>query len=165
MIIGSSTRHRASGHMVGLRECRGGGDAVCLEEVERNMYAPFITVTSATVREGMLDEYRELNGRITEAVADREPRIIAFHVFLSEDERSIAGIQFHPDPESFEFHLEAVKDLIASASGILEVYEYKVLGPSSDIADRVIDSLADSGVRVERFPNHVGGFTRSSPDE
>lgn len=126
------------------------------------MSGPFITVTSAKVREGKLDEYIELNRRITETVEAREPRIIAFHVFLGQDQDTIVGLQFHPDPQSFEFHLEVVQDLIANASDILEVHEYKVLGAFTETVSGMIESMIGSGVSVEHLPGHVGGFTRSS---
>ncbi len=126
------------------------------------MPAPFITVTSARVKEGKLAAYMELNRRITEAVEAEEPRIIAFHVMINDDRDRFVGLQFHPDAESMEFHLETVRELISEAGDLLDIDEYKVLGASSEIVDGLMESMAESGIKVEHFPNHLGGFTRSS---
>lgn len=129
------------------------------------MTAPFITVTSARVKEGKLADYEELNRAITELVETEEPRIIAFHVMLTEDRDRLVGMQFHPDAQSMEFHLETIGELIADISDILEVEEFKVLGQSSEIIDGIMKTMAESGIKVEHVPHHLGGFTRSSASE
>lgn len=126
------------------------------------MSEPFITLTSARVKEGKLADYLELNRRITERVEAKEPRVIAFHVMLDQDQERFVGLQFHPDAASMEFHLEVVRELIAGAGDMLTIDEFKVLGMSSEVVDRLMESSAESGVKVEHFPIHVGGFTRSS---
>lgn len=129
------------------------------------MTAPFITVTSARVKEGKLADYEKLNRAITELVETEEPRIIAFHVMLTEDRDRLVGMQFHPDAQSMEFHLETIGELIADVSDILEVEEFKVLGQSSEIIDGIMKTMAESGIKVEHVPHHLGGFTRSSASE
>lgn len=129
------------------------------------MTAPFITVTSARVKEGKLADYEKLNRAITELVETEEPRIIAFHVMLTEDRDGLVGMQVHPDAQSMEFHLETIGELIADVSDILEVEEFKVLGQSSEIIDGVMKTMAESGIKVEHVPHHLGGFTRSSASE
>lgn len=122
-------------------------------------------MTSARVKEGKLADYEQLNRAITELVETEEPRIIAFHVMLTEDRDRLVGMQFHPDSQSMEFHLETVGELIADISDILEVEEFKVLGQSSEIIDGIMKTMAESGIKVEHVPHHLGGFTRSSASE
>lgn len=126
------------------------------------MSAPFITFTLGRVREGKLAAYRQLNRQITDRVKSQEPRVIAFHVMASEDGTRFLGMQFHPDAQSMEFHLQVVRELIQNAGDYLEIEEYRVLGPSSDVIDRLMGTIAESGVNVDHFPNHLAGFTRSS---
>lgn len=78
---------------------------------ELGVTAPFITVTSARVKEGKLADYEKLNRSLTELVETEEPRIVAFHVMLTEDRDRLIGMQFHPDAQSMEFHLETVGEL------------------------------------------------------
>jgi quinol monooxygenase YgiN len=129
---------------------------------ELQVTEPLITFTSARVKEGKLADYERLNRAITELVEAKEPRIIAFHVMATEDRDSFVGMQFHPDAQSMEFHLETVRELIADASDILEIEEFKVLGRSSEVIDGLMKTMAESGIKVEHLPHHMGGFTRSS---
>lgn len=121
------------------------------------------TVHHIHIRQGQGGaDYERLNRAITALVEAEEPRIIAFHVMLTEDRERLVGMQFHPDAQSMEFHLETVKELIANASDILEIEEFQVLGQSSEVIDGLMKTMAESGIKVEHVPHHLGGFTRSS---
>jgi len=126
------------------------------------MSAPLITITAGRVREGKLAEYRRLNARITEFVEAQEPRVIAFHVMLSEDGGRFVGLQVHPDAASMELHMQVAGGLIREAGDVLQVETFTVLGSSSEAFDKMMSSLASAGVAVQHLPDHVNGFTRSS---
>ena len=126
------------------------------------MSGPFITITSGRVRQGRLAEYRELNAAITALVEEREPRMIAFHVMLSEDGERFTGVQFHPDVQSMEFHVQVAGEVIRKAGELLQVETFTVLGPSNESFDSYMKALADSGIAVQHLPDHLRGFTRSS---
>lgn len=129
------------------------------------MPAPFITLTFGRIKDGRRNDFETSSAAIAELVEEREPRVIAFHSMLTEDGDRFAGIQFHPDPDSLVFHLQVVKDAVAGISGSLEIEEFKVLGPSNDTIDQMMKGMADAGMKVEHFPSHVSGFTRSAAAE
>jgi hypothetical protein len=126
------------------------------------MSAPLITLTAGRIKEGALGDYRRLNARITEFVRAEEPRVIAFHVMLSEDGTRFAGVQVHPDVQSMELHMQVAGELIRDAGDVLQVESFTVLGPSSAAFDKMMSSLEAAGVAVQHLPEHLGGFTRSS---
>lgn len=130
--------------------------------MERTGRGPFITLTVAKVKDGKHAEFEKLNRAITDRVKAEEPRVIAFHVMASEDRERFVGMQFHPDAQSMEFHLETVRELIANSGEVLEIHEFKVLGESSQVIDAMMASMAESGIEVEHLPHHLTGFTRSS---
>ncbi len=129
------------------------------------MSAPFVTLTFGRIKEGKLEDFRRSNQLIATLVEENEPRVIAFHAMLTEDGTRFAGMQFHPDAASLEFHLQVVRDAVAEIGSSLEIEEFKVLGPSSDAIDAMMQAMAGAGIRVEHLPDHVAGFTRSSAAE
>lgn len=126
------------------------------------MSAPFVTLTFGRIKEGKLEDFRRLNRQIVELVEKNEPRVIAFHALLSEDGERVAGMQFHPDAASMEFHLRVVRQATAEAADVLEIEEFKVLGQSSEVIEGLMKAMGEAGVKVEHLPVHVGGFTRSA---
>ena len=126
------------------------------------MSGPFIAITSGRIREGKLAGYRELNAAITARVDEQEPRVIAFHVMLSEDGERFTSVQVHPDVQSMEFHIKVVGDLIKGAGELIQVETFTVLGASNESFDAYMKAMADSGITIRHLPNHLRGFTRSS---
>ena len=124
------------------------------------MSGPFITLTFGRIKEGMLQDYERSSAAAARLVEEKEPRVIALHSLLTEDGVRFAAMQFHPDAESMVCHLQVVKDAIVDISGLVEIEEFKVMGPSNETIDGVMKAMANAGVDVERFPNHVAGFTR-----
>lgn len=129
------------------------------------MPAPFITLTFGTIIDGRLEDFEHSNRAIAELVEAKEPRVIAFHAFLSEDGKRFAGMQFHPDAASMAFHLQLIREAVEDISGSLRIEEFKVLGPSNEMIDGMLASMADAGITVEHLPDHGAGFTRSSADD
>jgi len=126
------------------------------------MATPFITLTFGRIKEGKREDFERSNKTIVELVADQEPRVIAFHAFLTEDRDRFAGLQLHPDTESLVFHMQVVKDAVEEISATLEIEAFKVLGPSNEMIDRMMKTMSENGIEVEHLPNHTAGFTRSA---
>ena len=72
------------------------------------MSAPFIVKTVSKIQDGKAAAYRPLAEEICRLAEEHEPRLLAFHVFVTEDEGSEVVIQVHPDAESMQHHLEAL---------------------------------------------------------
>ena len=125
------------------------------------MSSPFITLTFGKIRDGRRQDFERANSTISNLVENSEPRVIAFHALLSQNGERFAGLQFHPDAESMVFHMQVVRDAVEDISGTLEIEEFRVLGPSNEAIDTLMEAMSHGGVKVEHLPNHVAGFTRS----
>jgi len=128
----------------------------------RSVSAPFVTLTFGKVKEGKLADFRRVNNEIAALVERQEPRVVAFHAMLTDDGQRFAGMQFHPDADSMLLHLSVVSEAVKQMADVLEVEDFKVLGPSNEAIDGLLRAMAAAGVRTEHLPVHVGGFTRSS---
>lgn len=126
------------------------------------MSAPFITLTFGSIREGNREAFERSNKTIAQLVEDQEPRVVAFHAYLTENGERFVGLQFHPDADSMVHHLQVVREAVEDISGTLEIEEFRVLGPSNETIDGMIKTMSEAGVNVAHLPNHVAGFTRSN---
>lgn len=129
------------------------------------MSQPFIFIGTHALREGQLHEYeryfREFASDVVEA---KEPRLLAFNGYASEDGRETTVVQVHPDADSMLFHMSLVTDhvsdayerFLAGTAGI-EIY-----GEPNEATLEMVKQLAGSGVPVRVKPLGIGGFTRTT---
>src|SRR5260370_14031445 len=73
------------------------------------MPGPFIFVATNKVREGRLEGEKQRVPGWIEFIHSNEPRLIAFHEYLSEDGTEVEYVQVHPDTDSFENHMRVVE--------------------------------------------------------
>jgi hypothetical protein len=73
------------------------------------MSGPFIFVATNKVREGGLEGEKQVVPGWIEFIHSNEPRLIAFHEYLSEDGTEVAYFEIHPDADSFENHMRVVE--------------------------------------------------------
>ena len=73
------------------------------------MPGPFIFVAANKVREGRLEDEKQRVPGWVEFIHSNEPRLIAFHEYLSADGTEVEYVQVHPDTDSFENHMRVVE--------------------------------------------------------
>lgn len=127
------------------------------------MSGRFIFIGTHTLKEGKLEDYRLYLKELVELVETKEPRLIAFNVYFSEDGSKVTGVQVHPDAASMEFHMQVVGDHIREAYKFLEKTDsIEIYGTPGDGMVEMMRQVAGPGVPVTVKPNHGGGFARSS---
>jgi len=128
------------------------------------MAAPFMLVSTFKVKHGSLDDLRGYCPGITDLVQAKEPRVIALHIFLSDDGTELSTLHLHPDVASMEFHMQVQQDnweeTFSRSATMLEgvrVDFYGALPPESALA-----SFRRAGSEVGIKPVHLAGFTRAA---
>ena len=123
------------------------------------MTGPFVIKATSRINEGQAAAYRPLAQEICRRVEEQEPRILAFNIWVSEDEDIEVVLQVHPDAESLEYHLRTLGDLVRQTFEYTDFVSLEVYGPPSDRLRRMFDE--ESGdVSVTYYPTHWGGLTR-----
>lgn len=127
------------------------------------MTGPFIYIGTTTIKSGKIDEARKRITELVDFVETNEPRMIAFHCFLDNEESKLTVLQVHPDSASMEFHMQVNAKHFATA------FDYLDAQVSEQFYGMVSESLAselakwdEPGVAVTLMPVHEGGFTRTS---
>ena len=127
------------------------------------MPGPFIFIATNKLKEGKLEDERRRVPGLSEFIAAREPRLIAFNEYASEDGTEVSVVQVHPSADSFEFHMGVVRERAerAYAETLEATTNVQVYGTPSDSVLQMLEQQAGSGVALSVHPYHLGGFTRS----
>jgi hypothetical protein len=125
------------------------------------MPGPFIFVATNKIREGKLEDERQRVPGWIEFIRSNEPRLFAFHEYLSEDGTEVEFVQVHPDTDSFENHMGVVESSGRSYTDSLEgTTAIRIYGTPSQAILEMLAQAAGSGIPMTVLPEHLGGFTR-----
>jgi short chain dehydrogenase len=126
-----------------------------------HMPGPFIFVATNKVREGRLEGEKQRVPGWIKFIHSNEPRLLAFHEYLSEDGTEVEYVQVHPDTDSFEHHLRVVERSGRSYTETLDgTTNIRIYGAPSKAILEMLSQAAGSGVPTTVLPEHLGGFTR-----
>jgi hypothetical protein len=128
------------------------------------MSGPFIFIATNRLKPGKLEAERERVSELSDFIEAKEPRLIAFNEYASEDGGEVEVVQVHPDAASMEFHMGAVEKRAARAySETLEATtSIQVYGTPSEAVLKMLSHQAGSGVPLTVKRHYLGGFTRAA---
>jgi hypothetical protein len=127
------------------------------------MSEPFIFIATNKVGAGKAeDERRRAPGWIT-FIQQNEPRLLAFHEYLSEDGTEAEFVQVHPDVESFEHHMRVLAERSdMSYTDTLEgTTSIRIYGTPSEAVLEMLARSAGPDVAIMVLSDHLAGFTRT----
>lgn len=131
------------------------------------MSQPFIFISTFRLKQGTLDAFREMCHGLVEFVESREPRVIAFNLYASEDGTEVSNVQVHPDADSLVSHMQLLREHISGAGGdegpIDVTTSNQIYGVPSDAVLDVLKEF-DPDVQPTIKPLPLAGFTRRAPD-
>jgi hypothetical protein len=123
------------------------------------MSAPFIVKTVSRIHTGKGAAYRPLAEEICRLAEEREPRLLAFHIFVNEDETSEVVIQIHPDAESMQHHLEVLGRKVRETAEYTDFESLEIYGQPNDAILEWLPRVTE-GISFTLHPMQWGGFTR-----
>lgn len=124
------------------------------------MSTPLLHIFSARIQDGHLAAYRQY-AREHAAFAERAHRdVLAFHLYLSEDQRTVHAVQLHPDADSMDLWMKAV----VAEHGVT-AYEHLERGSERSLAygplnTPTLEGMHQFRVELTHSPEHLAGFTR-----
>jgi len=127
------------------------------------MAGPFILIARNRSNPGRLEAEKARVPGLVDFIEAREPRLVAFNEYANEAGTEVAVVQIHPDTDSFEFHMEAVRDrafrayqeTLDATTGI------EVFGSPTPRIMEMLRQAAGGGVQYRLHLHHLGGFTRA----
>ena len=123
------------------------------------MAGPFIVKTVSRIHPGKAAEYRHLVEEICSLAEQREPRLLAFHIYVTDDESSEVVVQVHPDAESMQHHLQQLGEKVRATAEFTDFESLEIYGELNDALRQWLPHVTE-GITFTHHPTHWGGFTR-----
>jgi quinol monooxygenase YgiN len=122
---------------------------------------PIVVVDTWRIREGKLDVFKDAAREFVDFVAENEPQLIAYSVYVDDESNSSTVVQIHPDSKSIEFHLNVAGPQFGR---FMELYEsggrIEIHGrPADHVLERMRQMAQQLGVTVI-VKEHYAGFAR-----
>ena len=97
------------------------------------MVEPLIFISTITLKEGKLEDFKHYSEELAKFVEENEPRIIHFEQYINEDGTEVTGVQIHPDEDSMMFHMQVAAERMAQASEFIDaITSLHIYGTPSD---------------------------------
>jgi hypothetical protein len=133
------------------------------------MSKPLIFISTWKIKEGRLEDYKQFAKEFIEHVKAKEPQLIAFNIFLNEDESEMTSIQIHPDAASMDFHMQVLEQALGEdmrewveRADFLEPKHIEIYGTPNAALLEADQPKVEAGIPRSVKPLHLAGFTRST---
>jgi hypothetical protein len=128
------------------------------------MSEPIIYLDTSEVREGALEDLKAAIKELADLVEQSEPRILAYHVYLSTDGKRMIVLHLHRDSSSLEFHMEVAGPAFRRFADLITLSAIDIYGSPSEKALRQLQEkaqvLGSGQVVVHELQ---AGFSRFEP--
>ena len=123
--------------------------------------APFFFINTHKIQAGKADEFRAYAKKYVKLVADEEPQLIGFNLYINEDGTEFSCVQVHPNAASMGRHMEVVQAHMEEAYEYIEAGHdrFHVFGAPIDGLLQALEQIPGSGVSVTT--GFAGGFLRT----
>lgn len=123
-----------------------------------------IYVDHSKISDGKFDELRAAVTELAAFIESREPQLLAYHVYLSEDRAQMSVVHLHRDAESLKVHLKIGGPVFARFADLLTLESIDIYGTPDEVLmaelRKKAQLLGSGTVRVHAL--HAG-FDRIAP--
>ena len=124
------------------------------------MVVPLIFITTLTIKEGKLEDFKHYSEEMGKFVEANEPRIIHFEQYINEDGTEVTGVQIHPDEDSMAFHMQVAGERMGQAYEFIDaVKSLQIYGEPSDAFVEQMKPASEPGYPVI-IKSKFAGFNR-----
>jgi hypothetical protein len=115
-------------------------------------------ISHSRIKPGRLEEFKAFTEKFCRWVDEREPRILAFNVYIDEAGEHYTSVQIHPDAESMEHHMRVLGQEIMATFEFVESDSVEIFGTPSAAVLAMMQQIKDLPKTTR--PVHLGGLTR-----
>lgn len=127
------------------------------------MSEPIVFVSTHRIKEGKLDEFRELSRKMTPLIEEGKPNTVFFQSYLNEEGTELTIVHVFPDAEAMDLHLQGADERSGSAREFIQPQHFEIYGPASAQAMAMLRGEAASGIGLTVKPQNLAGFIRFQP--
>lgn len=125
------------------------------------MSEPVIIIDTSEIRKGKAEELKAAMKALAAFAGANEPRMIAYQVYLNEDETRVTVIQVHPDAASAEFHMNVGGPSFPGFTELVQMATLDIYGrPSFALVEKLQQKARMLGAAEVAVHELAAGFTR-----
>lgn len=128
------------------------------------MSEPIVFISHFKVKEGKLDELKQLSRNVTEHIKASKPGTVAFLQYTNNEGTELSIIHIFPDAESFDRHNEGAGERANKAFEFIVPTRREIYGLPSDQAIAILTPPDGSGITLNQIPQIMGGYIRAKAD-
>jgi quinol monooxygenase YgiN len=122
---------------------------------------PLVYVDRARVREGALGQLKAAIAELAEYVEQREPRLISYSVYFTEDESEMTVVHVHADAASLDHHMDVLEARLERFSDLVKLSSIDIYGePSARALAQLRDKIRLLGTGAVTVHSSHAGFSR-----
>jgi len=128
------------------------------------MSEPIVFISHFQVKEGRVDELKQLSQDVTNRLQAEKPRTLVFLSYLNENGTRITFVHFFADAESMDLHFEGADERSRVAYEYVDAEGWEIYGrPSMPALDTMRQAATSAGVTLSVQPDYLAGFLRLNP--
>lgn len=128
------------------------------------MSEPVVFISHFAIKEGTLEDLRELSEEVIENLRQDKPRTVLYLAYLDDEGTQVSFLHAFLDAESMDLHFEGADERAKAAYQYLEPRGWEIYGrPSESAMGSMREAAAGAGVPLTVLPDHLGGFLRLEP--
>jgi len=89
---------------------------------------PIIFVSHSRVKEGKLEEFREMSRDMFPMLEASKPRTVLHYGYANEDGSELSFVHVFPDADAMDAHFEGAGERAGSAMDYIETYQFVIYG-------------------------------------
>jgi len=128
------------------------------------MSAPIVFISHFKIKEGKLDDVKQLSENVSKFIEANKPGTVAFLQFTNADGTELSIIHVFPDADAFDKHNEGAGERSNKAFEVIIPTRREIYGLPSDGAMSILTPPEGSGISVNQMSQLVGGYIRPKGD-
>ena len=124
------------------------------------MSEPIVFISHFKVKEGKLDELKQLSQKVTEHIKADKPGTFTLLQYTNEEGTKLSIIHTFPGADAFDKHTEGVGERASKAFEFIVPTRREIYGLPSDQAMAVLTPPEDSEITLNQLPQLMGGYIR-----
>jgi len=128
------------------------------------MSQPIVFISHFKIKEGKLDEVKQLSQNVSEYIQANKPGTFAFLQFTNPEGTELSIIHVFPDAESFNRHMEGAEDRANKAYEYINPTRREIYGLPSDKTLASLTPPDGSGIALNQMFQFIDGYIRSNKE-
>ena len=124
------------------------------------MSEPIVFISTHRIKEGKLDEFKELSRKMTPLIEEGKPNTVFFQSYLNDEGTELTVVHVFPGADAMDLHFEGADERSGSAYEFIQPERFEIYGPASDQVLATMRRQAGPGIGLTVKPQNLAGFIR-----